>query len=126
MVLLDTHAFIWMFYKPECLSTEALRAIHEDDLSISIASLWEISIKKTRKKLVFSETIPQIADICRKQGIDILPIEPEHCQMIQMLPLFHRDPFDRIIMAQSLVERWPLVTRDRNIWEGYPEVDKIW
>ena len=62
----------------------------------------------------------------RQLSADIIPITPEHCQRIQTLPLYHNEPFDRIIMAQSLIERRPLFTQDKKIWDGYPEIDKIW
>ena len=126
MYLIDTHVFIWMLYHPEMLSDDAMALISDSDLAISIATLWEMSIKKTKGQISFDETIPELAAICKRQGIDILPITPAHCQRIQALPLYHKDPFDRIIMAQSLVEGWPLVTRDANIWNGYPEVHKVW
>lgn len=68
----------------------------------------------------------EIAERCESMGVEILAIKPEHCQRLQSLPDYHRDPFDRIIMAQSLVEGYPLVTKDENIWARYDEVKKIW
>ena len=72
------------------------------------------------------DSIVEIAARCEAMGVEILPITPEHCQRLQTLPNYHRDPFDRIIMAQSLTEGFPLVTKDDNIWNGYDEVEKIW
>ena len=126
MLLIDTHVFIWMLYHPENLSESARKAIMNNNLCLSIASLWEMSIKKTLGQIEFDETIPELADICEHQGIDILPIKPEHLQQIQALPLFHRDPFDRLIIAQSLIEECPLITHDWKIMKGYPEVSIIW
>jgi PIN domain nuclease of toxin-antitoxin system len=126
MVIIDTHVLLWMLYDVQQLSAGALKALSENDSCISIASLWEMSIKQTLSKITLPHTIPEIADKCRQMGVDIIPITPEHCQRIQTLPLYHNDPFDRIIMAQSLVDRRPLVTRDKKIWDGYPEIDKIW
>jgi len=125
-VIIDTHVLLWMLYDVRQLSAGALRALSENDCCVSIASLWEMSIKQTLGKITLPHTIPEIADKCRQMGVDIIPIAPEHCQRIQTLPLYHNDPFDRIIMAQSLVDRRPLVTRDKKIWDGYPEIDKIW
>lgn len=110
MVIIDTHVLLWMFYDVRQLSAAALKALSEDDSCVSIASLWELSIKQTLGKIKLPHTIPQIAGKCRKMGIDIMSITPEHCQRIQTLPLYHSDLFDRIIMVQSLVDRLPLVT----------------
>lgn len=126
MLLIDTHVFIWMLYHPENLSEYARHAIMNNNLALSIASLWEMSIKKTLGQIEFDETIPELAAICTDQGIDILPIKPEHLQKIQALRLFHRDPFDRLIIAQSLIEGCPLITHDGKIKKGYPEVNVIW
>ena len=126
MVLMDTHVLIWLLYDRARLSRNAIFALSENDVCVSIASLWEMSIKKTKGLIDFDNTIPQIADKCEAMGIELLPITPLHCQRIQALPPFHKDPFDRIIMAQSLVEGMPLVTCDEKIWQGYPEVRTIW
>lgn len=126
MVMIDTHVLIWMLYDVKQLSDIALKALSENDGCVSIASLWEMSIKQSLGKISLPQTIIQIADKCQQMGVDIVPIKPEHCQRIQSLPLYHNDPFDRIIIAQSMVEGYTLVTRDRKIWDGYPEVDKMW
>ena len=85
-----------------------------------------MSIKQAKGTLKLRDSIVEIATRCRTMGVEILPITPQHCQRLQTLPDYHRDPFDRIIMAQSLTEGYPLVTRDKNIWNGYDEVKKIW
>ncbi len=65
MYLIDTHVFIWMLYHPEMLSDDALALISDSDLAISIATLWEMSIKKTKGQISFDETIPELAAICK-------------------------------------------------------------
>ena len=125
MVIIDTHVMLWMLYDVRQLSPVARKALAEEDSCVSIASLWELSIKQTLGKISLPHTIPQIAEKCKQMGVDIVPITPEHCQRIQTLPLYHNDPFDRIIMAQSLVDCRLLVTLDKKIWDGYPEVDKF-
>lgn len=125
MVIIDTHVMLWMLYDVRQLSPVARKALAEEDSCVSIASLWELSIKQTLGKISLPHTIPQIAEKCKQMGVDIVPITPEHCQRIQTLPLYHNDPFDRIIMAQSLVDCRPLVTLDKKIWDDYPEVDKF-
>ena len=126
MIIIDTHVLLWTLYDSSFLSQEAKIAISDNPRCVSIASLWEMSIKQAIGKLKVPQSIIEIADICKKAKIDILPISPEHCQRIQSLPDFHSDPFDRIIIAQSLVEGWPLVTHDWKIRKGYPEVNIIW
>ena len=124
MILIDTHALIWALYDSEKLSPAAARAIQMNDCCISIASLWEMSIKQAKGALLLRDSIVSIATRCEEMGVDILPITPAHCQRLQSLPDYHRDPFDRIIMAQSLTEGYPLVTKDERIWAGYQEVEK--
>ena len=117
---------IWALYDSRKLSDAAARAIQESDCSVSIASLWEMSFKMSRGTLKLRDSILEIAERCESMGVEILALKPEHCHRMQSLPDYHRDPFDRIIMAQSLVEDYPLVTKDENIWAGYDEVKKIW
>ena len=126
MIIIDTHVLIWALYDSDKLSHVAARAIAENDCCVSIASIWEMSIKIAKGSLRIRDSILKVAERCMEMGVEILPIKPVHCQRLQTLPVYHGDPFDRIIMAQSLEEGYPLVTRDENIWNGYPEVEKIW
>jgi len=126
MVLIDTHVLIWALYDSEQLSSKARDAISERNCCVSIASLWEMSIKVFNGKLILKDTILDIGRKCTEMGVDILPIRPEHCQQLQSLPLYHKDPFDRMIIAQAIVEGCPLVTKDENIWKGYDGLTKIW
>ena len=125
MVLIDTHALIWALYEPSSLTSTAREAIMKNDCVISIASLWEMSIKIAKGQLILKDTIVEIADRCLHMGVDILPILPEDCQRIQDLPDIHKDPFDRIIIAQALIRDIPLITKDEHIWQ-YDDVEKIW
>ena len=121
MLLLDTHVLLWIFSDSGKLSETARNAIEENDLCVSIASLWEISIKsslkKKEKRLNLDKSIAEIADMCEVQGIDILPITMEACERIRRLPHEHEDPFDRMIMAQAILGGMILVTKDENIWK---------
>ena len=94
MVLIDTHALIWALYDSGKLSENAASAIRENDCCVSIASLWEMSIKIARGTLRLKDSITDIARRCLAMGVDILAITPEHCQQIQALPDYHRDPFE--------------------------------
>ncbi|MBR0368346.1 MAG: type II toxin-antitoxin system VapC family toxin [Clostridia bacterium] len=126
MVLIDTHALIWALYDPEQLSEAAVAAISKGDCCISVVSLWEMSIKAAKGQLILKDSIVDIAGRCTKMGVDILSISPEHCQRLQSLPAYHKDPFDRMLIAQAIVEGFPLVTKDDNIWKGYDDLEKIW
>ncbi len=114
-IILDTHTFLWFVNDSPELSNSAAELIESDvDLWISIASLWEISIKVNLNKLDlpddFDRFIPhQIA----VNGIEILPINLQHLIALTKLPLHHRDPFDRILIAQAIAENVPIISIDK-------------
>ncbi len=116
--LLDTHCWLWWISAPERLSDEALEAIRYggNEIYFSAASSWEISIKATLGKLVMpdkpSEFIPSRL---ARDGILPLPIQHAHAFQVAGLPLFHLDPFDRMLVAQAQVENLTLLTVDRQI-----------
>ena len=126
-VLLDTHAFLWAVNDSPQLSTSA-RSLIEDsgtELLLSVASLWEIAIKlstgKLRLELPFLELVTQKT---AQHGVTLLSISPEHLDRVTTLPFHHRDPFDRLIVAQCLIEGAPLLSRDA-VLESY-EVSRLW
>lgn len=114
-IILDTHTFLWFVNDSPKLSNSAAELIESDvDLWIRIASLWEISIKVNLNKLdlpdEFDRFIPhQIA----VNGIEILPINLQHLIALTKLPLHHRDPFDRILIAQAIAENVPIISIDK-------------
>ncbi|MDZ4834173.1 MAG: type II toxin-antitoxin system VapC family toxin [Candidatus Melainabacteria bacterium] len=116
--LLDTHVLLWWLDKPALLSSQARKAIADSDTSIfvSAATIWEIIIKKSLGKLVIPDNLEQvIAD----NNFLPLPISFAHALAIETLPDFHRDPFDRVLVAQSICEGLTIVTRDPDIMK-YP------
>jgi PIN domain nuclease of toxin-antitoxin system len=125
--LLDTSAFLWFISGSDRLSDKARNHIsdYNNDLALSIASLWEIAIKTSLGKLElatpFDHLIPAQLE---KNAIDILPIELNHLSAIITLEFHHRDPFDRLIIAQGITEQLPVITSDA-IFKQYP-VDVIW
>lgn len=125
--LLDTHAFIWWVTDDSRLSSTARGIIADDSnvLFLSAASAWEIVIKVRLGKLNLPEPpetyIPSRLTMNRFES---LPIQMVHALQVVNLPDFHRDPFDRIIIAQSQVEKMPIVTVDTQVTR-YP-VDVIW
>lgn len=114
-VLLDTHAFLWFVLNDPQLraSAKALIEVPTNDILISPASYWEIAIKVGRKKL---DLFASYDDFMRRgivgNDFEILPIEPRHASLLTTLTLHHKDPFDRLLVAQALVEGIPLVSCD--------------
>lgn len=102
---------------------QQLLAPIEVDIVISAASLMEIATKNTIGKLRMSQEETKLA--LQELHIEVLPFEPEHAFAMFSLPLRHRDPFDRMILATAAVERLPIVTGDRS-FRRYSEVKVIW
>ena len=124
--LLDTHTFLWAISDDERLSRRAQKAFTgPNELWLSVASLWEILIKVKTGKLPLPEPSgPYLVKKLSENRIDVLPIKLDHVLRIETLAVHHRDPFDRILIAQSMVEKLPLITSDP-IFEHYP-VELIW
>jgi len=113
-LLLDANAFIWAYARPTELSPAARRALNDvaNDRLVSIASLWEIAIKMSIGKLAFSENLAQALDDIAATS---LPITLIHVARVRNLPFHHRDPFDRMMIAQAMEEGMTIVTRDRRV-----------
>ena len=121
-LLLDTHVLLWFLLTPGKLSAAALAAIQqvENQVYISLVSAWEMSIKSGLGKLSLTQPIePFILDQARRNRFDILPITLAHIAAVERLPHHHRDPFDRLLIAQSLVEDILFVSADSAI-HAYP------
>ena len=116
--LLDTGSFLWFVAGNDRLSREAREVIEDFDneLVISVASLWEISIKVSIGKLELLRKFDQfIPEKLEENEIEILHVELAHLSEMMKLPFHHRDPFDRMLIAQAQKEKLTLVTRDRRI-----------
>jgi PIN domain nuclease of toxin-antitoxin system len=112
-LLLDTHVILWWLTDDLALSDEVkTRLDDEPDVYVSPASLWEVTIKQSIGKL--SEPI-DVAEEIRDSGFRELPITFHHAIAAGRLPLIHRDPFDRMLVAQALCEGLTLVSRDPHI-----------
>ena len=112
--LLDTHLLLWAAGQPERLSKPARELIENPDnaLYFSAASIWEIAIKSSLGREDFKADSRLIRRGLIDNGYREISISSEHAAGVQSLPLVHKDPFDRLLIAQSLVEGMPLVTVD--------------
>lgn len=121
-MLLDSTPIIHLPEDERLIAANGLKAIRAaPSLSISMASVWELEIKHGLKKLRLS---PQVWDWFAERGVTYLPIDIEDAVLAGSLPLHHRDPFDRMIIAQAIRRGLPIVTRDR-AFEDYG-VPVIW
>ena len=113
-LLLDTHALLWALSKPKQLSAAARAEIISSDnlVYVSLSSLWELQIKESIGKLILSKNF---LDEIEASGFEQLPILADHIRALRRLPLIHRDPFDRMLVAQAQSEELTLVTRDTEI-----------
>lgn len=117
-LLLDTHTFVWWDIEPTRLSPRALTLCQdpENQLVLSVASIWEMAIKIQLGKLHFVKPLADtIAEQQRMNDVEILPIMVAHALAIETLPLLHKDPFDRLLIAQARVENMPFISRDREL-----------
>lgn len=112
-LLIDTHAAIWWLAGDERLSATARKAIATADREavVSVASVWEASIKRTAGRLQG----PDLAAAVSTAGLPFLGIDERHAKLAGELPLLHRDPFDRMLVAQANVEQIAIVTADEQI-----------
>ena len=116
--LLDTHAFLWWITDDDSLSSHARRVLGDgsNELFVSAASAWEIAIKIGLGKLPFPGEASSI--IPRQLSVNAflsLPVEIEHALRVADLPRLHRDPFDRMLVAQAQIEKLPIISRDPEI-----------
>jgi PIN domain nuclease of toxin-antitoxin system len=113
--LLDTHVFLWAITDDPQLSKRAreIFTARGTELYLSVASIWEILIKVQLKKLPLPRpAVPFVRQHLTRNNVQVLSIRLDHVARLESLPLHHRDPFDRILIAQSLEEDWPLISAD--------------
>lgn len=125
-ILIDTQSFIW-FTEDDAKLPAKIRDIMENEnniLLLSIASLWEITIKVSIGKLKMQKSIDDVIKNASKDGFVILPIKSEHLLNLSKLKYIHRDPFDRMIISQGISENVPIISSD-DIFKEYP-IQIIW
>jgi len=115
-LLIDTHILIWFLEGSKLLSKSRRQIIanQQNDIFVRIASLWEMAVKISIGKLTLAHSLAAVIKQIAAQDIEILPITPEHALQVFILPFHHRDPFDRIIIAQSQIENLTIMTGDND------------
>jgi PIN domain nuclease of toxin-antitoxin system len=126
--LLDTHTVLWFLEDSEKLSEQAAAIIEDNQdqggIGISVASLWEFTIKHNLGKLRFDGGVANLRAMIESNEWDVMPIAQSHLEGLSNLPFLHRDPFDRLLISTARSEGMTLVTADENI-HGY-DVRWIW
>lgn len=120
--LLDTCTYLWLASESERLSKDILDLCRDSStkLYLSLASVWELGIKNQKNGFFLSEPLDRfIKETNEDLGVDLLPISVEACAQLRKLPDIHRDPFDRLIIAEGIVHGLVIVTSDSRIHE-YP------
>ncbi|HEY7949470.1 MAG TPA: type II toxin-antitoxin system VapC family toxin [Solirubrobacterales bacterium] len=111
-LLLDTHTMIWVFSAPRLLSSQARDAIstEENEVFVSVISPWEVAIKRSKRRLRAPD---DLGDAMEAHRFQLLPVLLRHTKAIDSLPNHHGDPFDRMLVAQAIIDKLTLVTSDR-------------
>ena len=126
-VLLDTHAFLWLMVGDPRLSVTAKSIFTNvaNEIYLSLASTWEMAIKSSLQKLKLPLPVKEYI-LTRSQAhqIKLLNIDLDHLAIVETLPLHHRDPFDRLIIAQGMFETMPILSDDQ-LFDSYP-IQRIW
>jgi PIN domain nuclease of toxin-antitoxin system len=125
-LLLDTHTLIWFFESDARLSKTAKTLITDRDNQnfFSVASIWEMAIKHSIGKLELTKSVAEIVEHIQNQGIELIEVTAEHALKVGELDFFHKDPFDRLIIAQSLILNYSVVSKDE-IFDSYTD-KRLW
>lgn len=126
-LLLDTQLLLWAAGQPERLSAEAKRYLDDpsNELLFSAASIWEITIKASLGRDDFRVDPRSLRGALLGHGYIELPVTGEHAVHVDILPTLHKDPFDRILVAQAIVERITLLTADEQLARYGAPVRKV-
>lgn len=125
-LLADTQVLIWALLSPQKLSARAAAALQnpEHEIFCSVATVWEMAIKLRLKKLELGATLEEFVAQHRANNIHFLPVRVAHAVQVAELPLHHRDPFDRLLIAQAMQEKLRIITVDP-AFARYP-ISTVW
>lgn len=125
-ILLDTHTLIWFFAGDSKISSVARILIEDEDNNklVSIASIWEMAIKESRGHLNLSLPFQDYIETLSLEDFNVLNINLDHLNAIVAMPFHHKDPFDRLLIAQSMVEGIPILSKD-SAFDAY-SINRIW
>ncbi len=116
-VLTDTHTLVWALSDPDQLSPTAQQVLAQAEVLASVANLWELLLKRGRSGALLADPLPWWEEYVLRTGIPTVGIRSGHVLALGRLPEIHKDPFDRILIAQSMVEKAPLVSKDGHLAE---------
>lgn len=126
-ILLDTHTLLWAAENPRKLSTKTQKLLLDEKTTAlySDATAWEIAIKSSLGKIKLPVSLTEFFSVCEQAlKLQKLPLRMEHFQKVESLPFHHRDPFDRLLISQCLIEDIHLVSSDRTL-DRY-KVKRLW
>jgi PIN domain nuclease of toxin-antitoxin system len=118
-LLLDTHTILWFLGDVDKLSKTALSSIlnPENEKYVSIASAWELAVKIGLGKLYFEGGVDNFFSTVEENGFEILPVKRNYIKQLEELPFYHRDPFDRMLIASAAVEEMCLISTDKEFMQ---------
>jgi PIN domain nuclease of toxin-antitoxin system len=121
--LLDTHTLVWGVTAPERLSARVQEILRAEEVQASVVSYWELMLKKGRPNALVADPMPWWERYVTRSSVEVLPIRVAHVDRLDTLAAIHRDPFDRMLVAQALAEECTLVTADSTLFRyGVPAV----
>jgi PIN domain nuclease of toxin-antitoxin system len=125
-ILLDSHALWWFLNGSDKMPKATKDIIHNDEnmIYVSIATIWEIAIKTSIGKLDFDGGVDGFIEAIEDNGFSLLAVDPKHIKAVAGLPFIHRDPFDRMLIAQAVAEGMPIMTTDANVLKY--DINSIW
>jgi PIN domain nuclease of toxin-antitoxin system len=120
-ILLDTHIVLWSVFQTKYLTKQARKILEDpsNQIFFSTVNLWEITIKRAQGRPEFQVDPRPLRHSLLRDGYRELVVTSEHAMSVGQLPMIHRDPFDRLLIAQASVEGYVLLTADRKVWQ-YP------
>lgn len=124
MYLLDTHTLVWGISEPDELPRRVHEILASSDVMVSVVSYWELMLKKGRPTALVLDPKAWWARYITQTAVEVLPVRVTHINQLDALPDWHRDPFDRMLIAQAMAEGCTLVSRDR-AFARY-EVGVVW